>query len=181
MLQWLRVQLVFWPTLLWNVLLGRVLRVRRWWDRIDEHIVLGALPFPSDVPKLAQLGVTGVINTCREYPGPLQAYQKHGITQLHIPIVDFVHPTLKEVETGLEFIRQRAAGGESVYVHCKAGRARSATIVICWLIEQGMSPEEAQRHLLQTRPHVNPKLASREAVKQWVEKRGAAGEAPLAK
>ena len=41
--------------------------------------------------------------------------------------------------------------------------------------------EEAQRHLLQTRPHVNPKLASREAVRQWVEKRGASGEAPLAK
>ena len=45
------------PTLLWNILLGRVLKVRRWWDRIDDHVIMGALPFARDVPQMKAEGV----------------------------------------------------------------------------------------------------------------------------
>ena len=34
----------FLPTLAYNVIMERI-SVRNWWDRIDSHIVLGALPF----------------------------------------------------------------------------------------------------------------------------------------
>ncbi len=34
---------LFWPTLMQNYVLGRVLRVRNWWDRVDEHVIIGAL------------------------------------------------------------------------------------------------------------------------------------------
>lgn len=36
----------FYPTLLYNVLMERV-TTRRWWDRIDDNVILGALPFRS--------------------------------------------------------------------------------------------------------------------------------------
>lgn len=170
MLDRLKARLIFFPTLFWNMLLGRWLRVRNWWDRIDDTLIVGAMPMESDVPKMAHEGVVGVVNTCDEYAGPQAAYQQHGIHQLHLPTVDFTHPTLESVERAVDFIERETAGGGTVYVHCKAGRARSATVALCWLLKsRGMTPAQAQALLLEKRPHVNRYLFARPVVKCFYE------------
>lgn len=164
----LKSRLFFLPTLAWNVLLGRVLHLRDWWDEIEPGLLLGALPFASDVSKLANAGVTAVLNTCEEYRGPVSEYQKFGILQTRVPTVDFTHPTLADVEKGVEFIENQLARGGKVYVHCKAGRGRSATIVLCWLIaHRQMSRQQAQALLLGRRAHVNPKIDQRPVVSEF--------------
>ena len=168
MWQALKIKLIYYPTLFWNVLLGRWLKLRNWWDRIDDQMIIGALPFASDVPKLSHEGVTGVVNTCLEYPGPKEAYGEAGIEQHWMPTVDFTHPKLEDVERAVEFINRQTEQGGTVYVHCKAGRARSATVVMCWLIDaKGMTPGEAQKLLLEKRPHVNPHVESRPVVQKF--------------
>lgn len=166
-MRWLMARLLFYPTLAWNLLLHRLTR-RRWWDRIDRNVLLGALPFAAAVPALKAEGVRGVVNTCEEYSGPVAAYGKAKIEQLCIPTVDFTPPRLEDVERAVSFIARHAERGESVYVHCKAGRGRSATVVLCWLIQsQGLTPTEAQRVLQEKRPHVMPYLHEREVVKEF--------------
>ena len=50
---------------------------------------------------------------------------------------------------------EHAERGELTYVHCKAGRGRSTTLVICYLIRQmRMSPEEAYAFVRTKRPQV---------------------------
>ena len=145
-----------------------MLGVRHWWDRIDRNVIVGAYPFASDVASLRGEGVRAVVNTCEEYRGPLRQYKQHGIEQLHIPTTDFTHPSLEDVEAAVEFIQKYKLQNDSVYIHCKAGRARSATIAMCWLMKyRGMTIEEAQDHLLKARPHVNPRLGSRPVVRQF--------------
>ena len=152
------------------MLLGRWLKVRNWWDRIDETMIVGAMPFEKDVSRLAAEGVNGVVNTCAEYQGPQAAYEEHGIEQLRIPTVDFTHPDLDDVTKAVEFMHQQTKDGGTVYVHCKAGRARSATVAICWLISnKGLNPREAQDLLLAKRPHVNRLVYARPVVKQFFE------------
>ncbi len=156
---------LFWPTLMHNFVMGRVLRVRRWWDRVDPNVILGALPFRRDAAKLQREGVTGVINMCEEYPGPKATYERLGIEQLWLPTVDFNHPSEAFVESGAAFIERHAKSGGTVYVHCKAGRARSATIVLWWLVKfRGMTPEAAQQKLLAARPHINPRVYLRPVI-----------------
>lgn len=156
------------PTLWWNMLLGRVMKLRNWWDPVDDQIVLGAYPFEADVPGLADMGVTSVLNTCAEYPGPAEQYKRFDIEQCRVPTVDFVHPTLASIEKGVEFIDRAIAKGGKVYVHCKAGRGRSATVVVCWLMKhKGMTADEAQAYLLKKRPQVNPRIKNRAGVKQY--------------
>jgi atypical dual specificity phosphatase len=168
--------LIFPPTFGWNLLLGRLLRLRNWWDRIDDHVYLGALPLSADVPKLAQLGISGVVNMCDEHRGPEQSYREFQIRQLRIPTIDFNHPTLEAVEQGVAFIDDQVRNQKSVYVHCKAGRARSATVVACWLIKHyQISACEAQERLLAARPHVNPRLANRPVVQHFEAKHRVAG------
>jgi atypical dual specificity phosphatase len=167
---WRRIaaRVLFVPTLAWNTLLGRILRVRDWWDEIDEAVIMGALPWSRDVPTLHDLGVGAVVNTCEEYAGPQAAYQRYGIEQLRIPTVDFTPPTLPDVECAVAFMQAQIAQGRRVYVHCKAGRARSGTVVLCWLIAaRGMTPEAAQQLILQRRPHANPRLAQRAVVREF--------------
>lgn len=159
---------VFYPTLWWNMLLGRVLQVRNWWDPIGDDVILGAYPFEIDVPELSRLGVGAVVNTCHEYQGPTNAYEKHGIVQHHIPTTDFTHPSRKDVVSAVDFMDNQIRQGKKVYVHCKAGRARSATIVACWLIRnQQISAVEAQKQMLRSRPHVNKRIAERPVVLEF--------------
>ena len=159
---------LFYPTLLWNMLLGRVLRVRNWWDQVDEHVFIGALPLARDVPAMKEAGIRAVVNTCEEYPGPVAEYEAAGIEQLRVPTVDFTPPSLDSVKRGVEFIEENVQQGKSVYIHCKAGRARSATIVLCWLISsKGMTPEEGQKVLLEKRSHVHKHLTERNVVREF--------------
>lgn len=39
-------RLLFYPTLAYNVVMEKV-SLRRWFDRVDETVILGALPFRS--------------------------------------------------------------------------------------------------------------------------------------
>ena len=167
-LSWLYASTIFYPTLLWNMLLGRWLKVRNWWDEVDDDIVLGAFPFARDVKQMAAVGVKGVVNTCEEYCGPTEQYEKYGIEQFRMPTVDFTHPSLEDVTAAVAFIESQVAKGHRVYIHCKAGRARSATVAICWLMHsQGITSSAAQQKLTDARPHVNQHLTDRPVVQRF--------------
>ncbi len=161
---------VFYPTLAWNYTLGRILKVRNWWDRVDPQVIVGAYPFARDAQGLYDAGVRAVVNTCEEYEGPQEEYERLGIEQLRIPTTDFTHPRLEDVAAAVEFIQRHVDEGHTVYIHCKAGRARSATVALCWLMKyRAMTMDEGQAKLLEKRPHVNPRLTQREVVQDYAE------------
>ena len=120
--------IAFWPTAFLNLFLSWLCRrYHRRWDRINDAIVLGAAPlWHDDVLTLHRTErVTGVINCCREWNWHSDLYAREGIEQLHLPTIDFFPPSLEHCRRGVEFIRERAARGESVYVHCKVAWAES--------------------------------------------------------
>lgn len=167
---WLLTRLLFGPTLAWNALLCLISSRRQWWNVVDRGVILGALPIGRHVPRLKALGVTCVINLCEEWSGPTRMYQEHGISQLRLPTLDFHSPSLAHIQQGVEFINARIADGGTVYVHCNAGRGRSATVVLCWLMAAlSMTPEEAQAFLTVCRPQISPTLHSRTVVQQFLQ------------
>lgn len=164
-------RLVFLPTYAWNLLLGRVLHRRNWWDNVEQNVILGARPLRQDVPKLSACGVRAVVNMCQEFRGPIDLYEKFQIEQLWLPTIDFQPPSLAHVQQGVEFIQQFVEKGESVYVHCKAGRARSATVVLCWMVKyRKMTIAQAQAKLLECRRHVSPDLDQRAVVVEFAKR-----------
>jgi atypical dual specificity phosphatase len=85
--------------------------------------------------------------------------------QLHIPTVDYTAPSLADVERAVAFMAEAAARRERVYVHCKAGRGRSATVVLCYLVyAHRVAAREGQAWLLRVRPHVSRHLYRRPVV-----------------
>lgn len=79
----------------------------------------------------------------------MQKWKTLNVDFLQLATTDiFESPCQKKLRTGVEFINrylpanekipdlpnENAANGGTVYVHCKAGRTRSATLVGCYLM-----------------------------------------------
>ncbi|KAJ1263725.1 hypothetical protein BS78_09G208100 [Paspalum vaginatum] len=164
-------RVLFYPTLLYNVLRNRFDGEFRWWDRVDQYVLLGAVPFSSDVPRLKKLGVRGVVTLNEPYETlvPTSLYQAHGINHLEIPTRDYLFaPSLEHICRAVDFIHCNEIEGGSTYVHCKAGRGRSTTIVLCFLIKyRNMTPEAALDHARSVRPRVLLAPAQWQAVKMF--------------
>ncbi|KAK4432949.1 putative dual specificity protein phosphatase DSP8 [Sesamum alatum] len=151
-------RILFYPTLLYNVFRNKIQSEFRWWDQIDQFLLLGAVPFPKDVPRLKQLGVGGVITLNEPYETlvPTSLYYAHGIDHLEIPTRDYLFaPSFVDINRAVDFIHRNASIGQTTYVHCKAGRGRSTTIVLCYLVEyKHMSPAAAFEYVRSRRPRV---------------------------
>ncbi|XP_049358583.1 phosphatidylglycerophosphate phosphatase PTPMT2-like [Solanum verrucosum] len=162
---------LFYPTLLYNVVRNKIQTEFRWWDRVDEFILLGAVPFPADVPRLKALGVAGVVTLNESYETlvPTSLYLDHDINHLVIPTRDYLFaPSDGDIDRAIEFIYSNASCGKTTYVHCKAGRGRSTTIVLCYLVKhKDMTPEAAYDYVRTIRPRVLLAPSQWQAVQEY--------------
>ncbi|PUZ62180.1 hypothetical protein GQ55_4G336100 [Panicum hallii var. hallii] len=151
-------RVLFYPTLLYNVVRSKAQAEFRWWDEVDQFILLGAVPFRRDVSRLQKLGVHGVItlNEPFETLVPSSMYQSRGIDHLVIPTRDYMFaPSLVDINQAVDFIHRNASSGKVTYIHCKAGRGRSTTIVLCYLVKyKKMTPETAFEYVQSKRARV---------------------------
>jgi len=172
------------PTLVWNVFNYYTMPAgaHDWWNQIDDTVILGALPFWTDVPALHQLGVRGVVNTCDEYQGPVQTYQQHGIQQLYIPVVDYTSPSPAQLDQAVTFIERYRQKGEKVYIHCKAGKGRSTTVCLCYVMKaHNLSAQQALRMIIDHRHQVTKYLWRRPVVIDFAARHGIVTEDPAHK
>nr|XP_016473225.1 PREDICTED: putative dual specificity protein phosphatase DSP8 [Nicotiana tabacum] len=98
---------LFYPTLLYNVVRNKIQVEFRWWDWIDEFVLLGAVPFQSDVKRLKELGVSGVVTLNEPYETlvPTSLYEAHDIRHLVLPTRDYLFaPSLHNICQAVEFI-----------------------------------------------------------------------------
>lgn len=129
---------------------------------MDETVLLGALPFQGMTAQLVkEENVKAVVSMNEDYElrlfsnnGP--EWKKFGVEFLQLSTTDiFETPCQEKLRKGVEFINKYKQIGGSVYVHCKAGRTRSATLVGCYLMmANGWSPEEAVNFMKSKRPHI---------------------------
>lgn len=67
--------------------------------------------------------------------GLKQEWKAEGVEQLRLSTVDLTGvPSLENLHRGVEFALSHREKGSSVYVHCKAGRCRSATLAAAYII-----------------------------------------------
>lgn len=143
---------------------------------MDDYIILGALPTPTQIKKLhSQEKVDTVVNLCLEFPGYEKLYRDLDITQIRLETPDFSIPSIDLIHRGIcEIIKRKQERPKStIYLHCKgehhivccyfavkfmqklAGRGRSAAIAICYLLRTyDLNLSECQSLLLDKRPQV---------------------------
>jgi len=172
----------FLPTLGYNVFMEKISN-RRWWDRIDNNMVLGALPFRGEVSKklLQEENIKAVVSMNEDYELKMfsnqkEDWQKLGMNNfLQLATTDiFEAPRVEKLMEGVTFIDDmiKTDPNASIYVHCKAGRTRSATLVGCYLIHTySCTPEEAVEIMRKKRPHILLHTKQWEALRNFDEER----------
>ncbi|KAL4134986.1 hypothetical protein QTP88_006661 [Uroleucon formosanum] len=167
-------RVTFYPTLLYNVFMEKVTQ-RNWYDRIDENVILGALPFRNISQKLIdEENVRCVISMNESYelehftPQP-EEWKKMGVEHCQLSTKDiFETPSHEKLIQGVSVMESVSKDGKTVYVHCKAGRTRSATLVGCYLMSKhNWTPEQAIENIVSKRPHIWLRNQQLESLKKY--------------
>ena len=150
---WKMDKLAVYPTILYGVML-EYLGVRKWYTRIDQHVILGALPLKHNYRRIVNDENVKAVLTMNEsheldYSIPRNEWLRIGVEYKQIAVRDYVGvASLDQIKEAITFINKHKALDNCVYVHCKAGRYRSALIVGCYLINsRRFTAVEASSHL----------------------------------
>uniref|UniRef100_A0A915E1X0 Phosphatidylglycerophosphatase and protein-tyrosine phosphatase 1 n=1 Tax=Ditylenchus dipsaci TaxID=166011 RepID=A0A915E1X0_9BILA len=156
--------LAFYPSLAYNLLRNYIQPATwTWYTRIDDNLILGAMPFKSMLEELKMENVGGVVCCTEEFEikagyNAMQPadWAKNNIKFHHIPMQDFTGSASRpDIHKAVEFMNGVAAEGKTCYVHCKAGRTRSATVAACYLMHKHDYMQNVAVHALEMkRPQV---------------------------
>ena len=155
--------------------------VSEWFDRfgfaaVADDLVAGAYPLDEvDVRRLAAGGVKVAYNLCEdiEYePGVREtvaaALAAAGIEERRLALADYGGLSREALDQAASEIVDELAGGRRVYLHCRAGWQRSATVAAAVIaLREGVSPEEALQALRERKPSSAPLPHQREDLFAW--------------
>ncbi|KAL8515333.1 hypothetical protein ACS0TY_014153 [Phlomoides rotata] len=122
--------------------------------QIEEGLYLGSLGAATNRDGLKSLNVTHILTVAHsitpDYPNDF-VYKVIGVP-------DREDVTLSQYfEECFAFIEEARATGGGVLVHCFAGRSRSATVVVAYLMyKNGMRLSEALEYVKRKRPCISP-------------------------
>ncbi|UJR19107.1 hypothetical protein I4U23_022238 [Adineta vaga] len=123
-------------------------------DKIDSRIYLGNLKSAQNLPS----NITHVLTVLDSQPTFKEDNCSAKIKRLYINSHDVSHmDLLSEFEQCYDFIVQALEENDmnQVLIHCYAGRSRSATIALMYLMKKYQyTYEEAEKHLKQRRPDI---------------------------
>ena len=136
-------------------------------DWVDDHVAIGSLPSAGELRRFAEQGVGAVVNLCEEYAGDDAALASCGLRQLRLPTLDYHCPSREHLLRGVAFMKDEIAAGRKVLVHCKAGRGRSAILVLCYLmVSRRIRAADALAILRAARPRLARGIERYEIVRQ---------------
>ncbi|MEX1012428.1 MAG: dual specificity protein phosphatase family protein [Waddliaceae bacterium] len=158
-----------------------------WGNQVYAHpngaqLWVGAVPaanFGHD-KVLIERGVSSILSVMNEYelsdtmaicPVKGESWVKKGLQHMLIESDDMKGLGQKEFDHALRFIRFSLEAGRSLYVHCKAGKGRSVSVVLAYLVlyaREG-SLTHCIDHLKAIRPQINFNSGQQAAMEEYIE------------
>ncbi|VDO53570.1 unnamed protein product [Schistosoma margrebowiei] len=135
---------------------------RPWYSRVSPSLIVGALPLKKSWDKWqADENITHIVSMLEPFEvksfviGEKDAV-KQGIKYLSLPVRDFVGvPTFEQIDAGITFINSCVQSNGCVYIHCKAGRTRSAFLLTCYFMyTESLGVDEAIGRVKSFRRHI---------------------------
>ncbi|TPX31148.1 hypothetical protein SmJEL517_g05467 [Synchytrium microbalum] len=133
------------------------------YSQILDWLYLGSDTVPTSldaVDSLRKLGVTHVLNMAKEIRDDAVEHDGRFVFKWIKTEDSSDHAMEEPLVEAVDFIQNaHKTPGSIVFVHCKAGKSRSATAVLAWLItHNNMTLKEAYQHVRLKRPEASPNL-----------------------
>ena len=130
----------------------------------DLGIYLGPIPISDKLEYSIRstLNIKAILTVNEEYEletrtligKPIQSsvWASYKIDQLVLPSPDFTPPACKLLDQGANYIEKYISKKQNVYVHCKSGKGRSASMICAYFIKyRNMTPLDAYLYLKKRR------------------------------
>ncbi len=121
---------------------------------IRPNLAVGGRVDPINVPRLAKLGIGGVVDLRAEESDDPSLLARHGIRFLHLPMADCSPLTGDQMREGSAWVSEQHAAGRSVLVHCQHGVGRSVMLAAAVLIREGVPVDDALARIKSRRPRM---------------------------
>lgn len=123
---------------------------------VTSHLAVGGRVHPHDIPALARLGVTAVVDTRSEYCDDVNAMAKEHIELLHLPTPDTYPLSVEQLRQGAAWVQERMQNGGRVLIHCEHGVGRSVLLTCAVLVYGGMNTQDALALVQEKRWQASP-------------------------
>ena len=122
-------------------------------DRVNEWLHVGGALSPEEYARFRDAGITHVVDLREETLADAERLTVLGIAHRHVPVPDHGPPTIKQLVEVAEWVDE---GDKSVgmYVHCKGGFGRAATMAVGLLVVQGIALDDAVEQVRKARPEM---------------------------
>jgi atypical dual specificity phosphatase len=134
-------------------------------DEVHPHLIVGAVPLDAnDVQVLADAHVDRVLNLVQssEYPDGARleveiGWSAHAVEEVRVEVVDFGNLDPAALESAVSQVNCWLDDGHIVYLHCRAGWQRSATVAAGVIaIREKIDISEALSCLRVRKPSAHP-------------------------
>jgi protein-tyrosine phosphatase len=122
------------------------------YSQITPQIYVGPQYRLAGKRRLESLGIRASLNLRDEFDD--RAYGLNLEQHCYLPTLDNHAPTMHQLEQGNQFIQQILAQSGKVYIHCRGGIGRAPTMTAAYLLQTGLTLEEAIRLIKETRPFI---------------------------
>lgn len=142
--------------------------LQQWWNRLDDYIILGAIPLVEyHLPLLIEKeNIKAILCLTESHeldvsmmgtPVTKQIALTHYMEHCHVPIKDWNATHTQELLRASNFIHRCVLNQKQIYVHCRVGKGRSVLALACYYIQyHHMSVEEAFDYIRYHRPIIQP-------------------------
>jgi len=155
--------------------------VSAWFQRfgyavVGEDLLAGAYPLDAgDVRRLSAARIDLVYNLCEdvEYAEGQRAAVQAALAEAEIeehrlPLVDYGGLPVAALERSVREVVEALDTGRRVYLHCRAGWQRSATVAAAAIaLREGVDVGEALNRLRERKPTAEPLAHQREDLLAW--------------
>ncbi len=133
--------------------------------------LLAATARPADAHAALEFfreeGITSIVSLTERPFAPAAYLEEFGFDYHHIPVEDFSAPEMDQVEEFVAIVKKAKEEGGRVVVHCAAGRGRTGTMLACYFVSMGMTPEEALAKVRALRPGSVETELQEDAVREY--------------
>lgn len=153
---------------LWPVLMAQRLSLVHYakqcepWNILTDRVWIGRKLTDAEAQRAVEQGVTAVLDLTGEFD---EAEPFLRANYRHISVMDLTAPTPEQLTEAIEFINEQSKIG-IVYVHCKAGYSRTASVAGAYLLACGISKnaEQACARLKAVRPTITIRPEAMECI-----------------